>query len=138
MNKQNKSAVILPVILLIACLIFTIGIKTSFGGCPMTEEGKWMNCHWAEQALFILGVLASISSLLAVVYPDIHGKIVAVVTVIPLSAAIIFLPGNAVRLCMMETMHCHAAMKPFALVMGIIMIIISLISIVFMKKFIKK
>ncbi|MBO5574333.1 MAG: DUF4418 family protein, partial [Clostridium sp.] len=38
--------------LTIISFLFLIGTKTIFGPCGPKEDGSFMTCHWAGQALF--------------------------------------------------------------------------------------
>ena len=117
--KQKRSFSIRwsDVVLLVLAALFCAGILSLFAPCGAKEDGSWMTCHWAGQALtgaafglLILAALRLFVSPAARIGLD-FGSIV-------LSALAYCLPGGLVSLCMMDTMRCHALMQPAARILS--------------------
>ncbi len=92
-------------------LLLVIGIKSFLHAC-VHEDGSFGTCHWAGEAIFGVGVvLAALSALSLLLSGDRAGLGVAAATM-PAALLGFMLPGGLIPLCMMETMHCNAVMKP--------------------------
>ena len=61
---KNKSAFITDILLFLASAFFCTGTKFIFHACGKKDDGSYMACHWAEQAVFAIGISIVIISLL--------------------------------------------------------------------------
>ena len=52
------------IVLLLLSLALCLGVKLVFHACGMKEDGSYMNCHWAEQAVFAVSAGLTITSVL--------------------------------------------------------------------------
>ena len=138
---MKKICSVLPVII---ALVLSVGVMTVFRACPRGEDGMWMHCHDAQSYIFLAGLLMLAASAIAgisassaekrsfssrietsILKPHTVRYVGILFAVVGIAAALVcfFIPGTIVHMCMMETMRCHALMKPFAKVMSILYII---------------
>lgn len=118
------------ILIFIAAAVYAVGLKTLFRSCGPMEDGSWMTCHWAEQAAFGAAVALLIIAALRFVSANPGVKLGISIASIPVSLLGIVFPGVLIRLCMMNTMRCHAVMRPFCIVMSVLIIILSVIDII--------
>lgn len=98
-------------------MLLLIGVLTFAGPC-IHEDGSGAACHAAWHAVIAaaaVGVVASFAALLLRA-PKPAGLASLAAAVAGLFAAAS--PGTLFGLCMMQTMRCWTAMRPFALVCG--------------------
>ena len=109
-------------LLLGLALVFFVGILTFFKPCGPKEDGSWMTCHWAGQA--VTGVAAAML-ILAVcrLLGTARFKTGLDAALIVLSALATALPGHLIGLCMMHDMRCRRIMTPCVLVLSILTIL---------------
>lgn len=110
-------------------LAFLLGLLFLFGPCGPKEDGDWMTCHWAGNAVTGLAGVLFVVSLLRLLAPKKEIKTGLSLAVIPVSLLACLLPGRMIQLCMMKMMRCHAVMAPAVTIFGILMIVISVIDI---------
>ena len=121
-GDMKKICSVLPVII---ALVLSVGVMTVFRACPRGEDGMWMHCHDAQNYIFLAGLLMLAASAIAGITASKVRLAGILFAVVGIAAALVcfFIPGTIVHMCMMETMRCHALMKPFAKVMSILYII---------------
>ena len=112
MKKINITDVCLLVFSAALCL----GVKLVFHACGMKEDGSWMNCHWAEQAVFAISIGLTVTAGLRLLLSR-QVKAGAALAMSVVSVMTALLPGVFVRLCMMDTMRCHAVMRPAVIIL---------------------
>ena len=118
-KKQNRAA---EIALLALCLCLALGVKLAFHACGPKEDGTWMHCHTAENAVLCLAVaMAALSAAHLAVKPG--AKLALDAAVLVLDIAAMLTPGTLVPLCMMDAMRCRAVMKPAVLVLGILIVV---------------
>ena len=114
-------------ITLIASLLLAIGAVSFFAACGPNDEGEWMTCHYAQNIVALFGLLLAVLSLLRLCLPDRfmtdRGLLLAIATS---ALCCMFVPGILIPLCMMETMRCHAIMRPASIVLCTIIFICAL------------
>lgn len=99
-------------------LLLALGASTVFKACAPTAEGTWMHCHTAQTAA-ALGSLVLAAVLLAAAFLPGRGLRAALYGLSVLGAAALFwVPGTLVSMCMMHTMRCYTALQPFVRVMA--------------------
>lgn len=111
-----KKPTITDCILLLLSLALCLGVKLVFHACGAKDDGSWMSCHWAEQAVFAASLALTAAGLLRL-FLDRKAKAGAALAMSMLSIAAALVPGIFIRLCMMETMRCHAVMRPAVLIL---------------------
>ena len=125
MNSQKKGIGVCPLLQIVLNAIFFVGIQTIFAPCAPHEDGKWMTCHWAGEALLGIAAVMLVMSLLHLLPLRTGMKEGLVFAMIPVSFLIIVLPGRLIPLCMMETMRCHVIMQPAVTVIAVLNIVLS-------------
>ena len=103
------------------------GIMTVFRACAQKEDGTWMHCHYAQMNVFYIAVVMVVISLINLFVSNRKfGAGLWAVSII-LSIIVILIPGTIMGMCMMDTMRCWAVMKPFVMIVCVLMIIVSLV-----------
>ena len=102
---------ILGIAELILAALLTVGSFTFFKACG-EHEGKFMACHWAQNAVTLIGIVLSASALLRILLKNTGIKTGLSIGVFLLSVSVIFIPNNAITLCMMDSMRCHTVFEP--------------------------
>ena len=118
---------VLNIITLIVSVIFLAGTLSFLKPCGPQEDGSFMSCHWAGQALAGIAVVLLVMAILLLLLPSAESKTGAALAMVPVGILAAVLPGGLINLCMMETMRCHAVMKPGARCFGIIIEVLAVI-----------
>lgn len=112
--KERTAGIIMTVL----SLILTVGVKTVFSACGPKDDGSWMTCHWAEQAVFGMGIVLTLISVVVLVSGKKPAALGASLAAVPAACGVIFVPGVLINLCMMTNMHCHTVMRPAVIVIS--------------------
>lgn len=97
----------------------------------MKQEKKWMRCHRVQNIVVMCAiVMAVIFILSAFINGREVGFLLNVIGAL-ISAVTIFIPGNILPMCKMQTMRCYTVMQPFVRVMCALIIIAAIVNIVF-------
>jgi hypothetical protein len=126
---MKKIGTISNVIVLLMSAVLCIGVKTVFKACGTGQEGKWMACHWAEQAVMGIGISLTVTALMLVIVSNKKIKQGLALAMIPQAAVSACIPNTLINLCMMETMHCHTVTKPAVIIISVIIAVSALISV---------
>ena len=113
----------LDLVLVVVPLIALIAVKTFAGPC-IHDDGSAAACTGAGDGIMWVSIVATVLALVRLFVPSRAGKIALAVAVAALGVAIALIPGTIMPLCMMETMHCQALMKPTAMVLGVLTAIV--------------
>ncbi len=108
---------ILGIAELILAALLTVGSFTFFKACG-EHEGKFMACHWAQNAVTLIGIVITLLALLRIILKNSGIKAGLAIGVFASAAAVIFIPDNVISLCMMDTMSCHTTFKPAVIVIA--------------------
>lgn len=121
MEKKNNRVGVWDIVLPALALILFAGLLTFLKPCGPKDDGSWMTCHWAGQAL--RGVAGAMLAL-AVVRLFVPGgvKLGLDIGMAALAVLSLCVPGHLIGLCMMDTMRCHAVMTPGVTVLSILVI----------------
>lgn len=126
MKGSKKSFGISDILLIVAAVIYLVGVFTVFSACGPKDDGSWMTCHWAGQIIKGLSVTVLITSLVHALIRNSGIKAGISIAMIPEAVLSMLVPGVLVNLCMMNNMHCHTMMRPgtcicsgFVLVMAV-------------------
>ena len=126
-SLKNKPIDYVPIIL---SILLSLGTLTVFHACEIREDGTWMHCHEAQNAVVFGGLL------LAVFYASaffIRNKAMkAVFSCLGLIGAVVlfFIPGPIITMCMMHTMRCYTVMQPFARILSVLTALTGFIQII--------
>ncbi|MBQ4465150.1 MAG: DUF4418 family protein [Oscillospiraceae bacterium] len=114
-----KKLTVTDVILLVLSTALCLGVKLVFHACGPKEDGSWMTCHWAEQAVFAvsIGMMA-----IAVVrlFLERREKAGAALAMSLMGVMTALIPNVMIRLCMMSEMRCHAVMHPAVVILSVL------------------
>ena len=104
----------------IASLLLAVGVATVFSACGAKDDGTWMRCHAAQDA--VLWVAVGMTAVLAVAAITRRGAVRAVLYAFGAigSIAAFLIPGTIMPMCMMQTMRCYEVMQPFARIMAVV------------------
>lgn len=131
MSEKRSIRSWIPVIL---SLILLIGALTVFRACGPKEDGTWMHCHSAQNDIVIAAaILFAVFAAAAVIKNKMLSGVLHIVGIAG-SLIVILIPGILVHMCMMDTMRCYEFMKPFARVMGVLLILSAVINLIFANK----
>lgn len=119
---------ILNLIALILSIVLAAGVKLWFHACAKMEDGTWMHCHDAENAVFAAGIALAVLLLLMLLLKN--RKAAAVIGFLVTAGAIVtaLLPQTIIHMCMMETMRCQSVMKPAVFLIAGAVALLSLIA----------
>ncbi|MBQ8922181.1 MAG: DUF4418 family protein [Oscillospiraceae bacterium] len=117
---------ILQIILLLMSAALCAGVKLVFHACAKPAGGMWMHCHDAENA--VCGIAAGLAVLSLLMLLIKNGKIAGCIGILTAAgaAAAALVPGHIVKMCMMDTMRCHAVMKPAVIVFSVLIALLAL------------
>jgi cytochrome bd-type quinol oxidase subunit 2 len=127
---KNKSTFVTDLLLFSASVFFSIGTKFIFHACDKKDDGTYMACHWAEQAVFAVSIAIVVISVTVIFVKNRHLKAGAAASVIPCALMAAVIPNNMINLCMMNTMRCHSTMRPFIIISAVIIIILAIADII--------
>ena len=108
---------ILGIAELILAALLTVGSITFFKACG-EHDGKYMACHWAQNAVVLTGIAVTLLALLRILLNNSGIKTGFAIGVFVSAVSVIFIPGHAVSLCMMDTMRCLSTFKPAVIVIA--------------------
>ena len=110
-------------ILTVLSLLLTVGVKTFFSACGAKDDGSFMTCHWAEQAVFAAGIALTLMSVIVLIAGSDNAGFGAAVSILALAGVTAIIPGVLIDLCMMPQMHCHVVMRPAVTVVCALIIV---------------
>ena len=98
------------------------GVLTVFAPCGAKEDGGWMTCHWAGNA--VAGVAAVLTALviMRLFVKDTKARLGLSAAMIPAALLSALFPGRLISLCMMPAMRCRAVMSPAVTVLSVLII----------------
>lgn len=98
-------------------IIFLFGSIFVFHTCAQVD-GKWMTCHYAGNIVTLLSAVCAVLSVTNL-FVKLETKIGFFISEFLIYAALIFVPGNLIPLCMMSEMQCNATSKPCTLIFAV-------------------
>ena len=120
MDQKKSHVGISDVILLLLTAVFLIGIRSFFAPCGPKEDGTWMHCHEAENAVFILGIaLFAVSAALFLV-KEVRARRILSAVILVTSVITALVPNVLIHLCMMSGMRCLSVMRPAVIVISVL------------------
>ena len=125
---------IFNIIQIIAAAALAAGVMTAFTACELKEDGTWMHCHGAQQLVFGLGIAITAVSVIMLFLKKKGIRILLGLANIVLAVVTLAVPGGIVSMCMMADMRCHMVMKPFVILMSIVIIVLTVCSLIFALK----
>ena len=125
---------VFDVILLALSVILLLDVLTVFAPCGAKEDGGWMTCHWAGNA--VAGAAAVLTALAAMRFFAKDGKARSWLSaaMIPTALLSALIPGRLIALCMMPSMRCRTVMSPAVTVLSVLLIAAAAIDVVFRRR----
>ena len=120
-NKSRCKISLTDLAVLLIAILFLIGIHTWFRSCEPMESGAYMTCHWAEQAVSAVALLAVCLAAVHLCVPAEAVKLGMDLSLFGIALLSAFLPKQVIRLCMMDSMRCNATMKPWVIVFALLL-----------------
>lgn len=130
-GMRNNLSGIFAGILTVLGLMLSAGVQLVFHACGAHEDGSYMSCHWAQVAVVTMGVVITVTGIGALMVRDRRVRQGIAVAAAPSGLAAAALPNILIRLCMMDTMHCNRAMRPAAVIFGLLAAVTSVLIAVF-------
>ena len=129
MQQRSFSNIALDTLTALIALVLLIGSFTFLKTCPAMEDGSWMACHWAGQA--ISGVSAVIAALNIInVFIKDKGFKAGISLGVALNAILnALIPGTLINTCMMPDMQCNAVTKPAVAVISGVLAVLAIINV---------
>lgn len=134
MEKRKFQIGVSDIILAAITVIYFIGALTFFKSCGPKDDGSWMTCHWAGNAVAGLAAVLAVTAIAHLVISNAKMKIGLSIALIPIAVLTALVPGHLIQICMMETMRCHVVMRPSAIVMAILIVAAAVFDIVVYRK----
>jgi len=122
MKRFTVCDFVLPILAL--CLL--LGLLFVFNPCGPKEDGGWMTCHWAGQALRGIAALELALSLLHLIPAPNERKRGLDMALIGTAVLAVCVPGHLINLCMMADMRCRSVMTPAVTVLSGLLIVAAL------------
>ena len=116
---KPKAAPIAGVILLALAAVLAAGLVTFAGPCGAHADGGVGSCVWAQRAMLGMDAVLAIVAFVRIFETDEGERRGLSLASALMGALIAATPGGLIDLCMLETMHCNVAMRPFALCIGV-------------------
>ena len=134
MEKSGFKVKLTDILLLVVTLVFFIGMQKAFAPCGLTEDGSFMNCHWAGNVISGLALVMLVIAVIHLLSRDGGIKKGLSISMIPLSVFAIITPNRLITLCMMPSMRCHAVMTPAVIIFSVITIVFAVLDVFVLKE----
>lgn len=132
--KRSSAYTACDILLPLLALAFFLGLLFVFGPCGPKEDGGWMTCHWAGQALRGLAGALLVIALLHLLPGRAEMKMGLDLATLPLSVLALLLPGRLIGLCTMASMQCRSVMRPAVTVFAVLLMIVSALDLLMRRK----
>ena len=132
--KRSSAYTACDILLPLLALAFFLGLLFVFGPCGPKEDGGWMTCHWAGQALRGLAGALLVIALLHLLPGRAELKMGLDLATLPLSVLALLLPGRLIGLCTMASMQCRSVMRPAVTVFAVLLMIVSALDLLMRRK----
>lgn len=128
-RKRMKNIKAMDIVLLVLSAVLCVGVKAVFHACEVMED-KIMSCHWAEQAVFAMGIVLVVQALGLIILSRYNVRRGLSFAMIPTAVVTAFIPKIMINLCMMNDMRCHTTMRPAVIILSIIIAVCALVNAV--------
>lgn len=129
-----KRFTVCDILLAVLTLTFLLGLLFVFGPCGPKEDGSWMTCHWAGQALKGIAALELVLALLHLIPAPAQRKLGLDLALIGTAVLAVAVPGHLIGLCMMAQMRCRSVMTPAVIVFSVLVIAAALADALILRK----
>ena len=103
---------------------------TVFRACGAHDDGTWMSCHWANQAVNAIAIGMVILAGLHFMLFDPRRKQGLDLGLIVFAVTAFLIPGRMIDLCMMADMRCRKLMVPGVTVLSVVILIVSAVDLI--------
>ena len=121
-------------ILLVLGASLLAGVLTVFAPCGAKEDGGWMTCHWAGNAVAGVAAVLTALAVMRLFVKNTKMRLGLSASMIPVALLSALLPGRLISLCMMPSMRCRAVMSPAVTVLSVLIIAAAGIDIAMQRK----
>ena len=119
MKKRTTKTLVCDIVIFALCAFYCAGSKLVLHACDhKMMNGAWMNCHWAEQAVFAFGIVLAVQALALLVLNDMGIKRGIALSIIPTAIVPAFLPNVLIEIGCGKDMRCQTVMRPAVIVLG--------------------
>ena len=132
--KATKRFGVCDILLPLTALAFLLGLLFVFSPCAPKEDGSWMSCHWASQALKGVAALELVLALIHLLPAPAERKIGLDLALIGAALLALLLPGRLIGLCLMASMRCHSVMTPAVTVFSVLLAALALLDLLVQRK----
>lgn len=123
--RANLSLVIAAVL----SALLVVGVLTFAGPC-VHEDGSHGGCFTASQAIVTCAAISLVASIVGIALGKARARGALALVAALAGACAAACPGWLFSLCMVQTMRCWTIMRPFALVLGILVAVCGVVAAV--------
>ena len=131
---KQKSFRILDLAQLALAIAFAVGAFTFLKPCAAHDDGSWMSCHWAGEAVKGMACLLALLGTLKLCLRGSGAKLGLALATVPAAILTCLIPGGLIGLCMMDTMRCQVVSKPGTLVFGVLIAALAVVDAVLLSR----
>ena len=122
-NGASKAQPLVGIILTALAIVLLAGLLTFAGPCAVQAGEETRSCLWASRALIGVDAVLLIIALVRIFEQDEGERRGLSFASALLGALIAVMPGTLIVLCSDPSTHCNAVMRPFALALGIAVVL---------------
>ena len=122
MEHNHPRVRVSDLLLLVFSAVELAGVRTFFAPCGPKEDGSWMSCHWAGQAVTGAAVVLVVLALIHLAVRSPEMKLGLDVGLLAAAVYTALVPGRLIGLCMMPDMRCHQLMTPGVTVCSVLVL----------------
>ena len=132
--KTKRRFGVCDFLLALTALLFLLGLLFVFAPCGPKEDGGWMTCHWAGQALKGTAVLELVLALAHLIPAPAERKIGLDLALAATAVLAHLIPGRLIGLCLMASMRCRSVMTPSVTVFSALLAALALLDLLLQRK----
>ena len=122
-NGASKAQPLVGIILAALAIVLLAGLLTFAGPCAAQAGEEARSCLWASRALIGVDAVLLIIALVRIFEQDEGERRGLSFAAALLGVLIAMMPGTLIALCSDPSTHCNAVMRPFALALGIAVVL---------------
>ena len=122
-NNASKAQPLVGIILTALAVVLLAGLLTFAGPCAVQAGEETRSCLWASRALVGVDAVLLIIALVRIFEQDEGERRGLSFASALLGVLIAMMPGTLIALCSDPSTHCNAVMRPFALALGIAVVL---------------
>ena len=123
MENNHPRARVSDLLLLVFGAVELSGVRTFFAPCGPKEDGSWMSCHWAGQAVTGTAAVLVVLALVHLLVRDRGMKLGLDLGLAAVALCSALFPGKLIGLCMMAEMRCHRLTVPGVTVCAVLVVL---------------